>query len=151
MNFRKATKNDLPAIVAMLADDQLGSKRENFQEPLPDSYIQAFDKIDPDPDRELIVLEDDDGEVIGTLHLNFITYLTYQGGTRAQVEAVRVRSDKRGKGLGKKMFEWVIKRSQDRGAHLLQLTTDKQRPDTVRFYEDLGFKASHVGMKLHFK
>lgn len=81
MNFRKATKNDLPAIVAMLADDQLGSKRENFQEPLPDSYIQAFDKIDPDPDRELIVLEDDDGEVIGTLHLNFITYLTYQGGT----------------------------------------------------------------------
>lgn len=151
MNFRKATKNDLPAIVAMLADDQLGSKRENFQEPLPDSYIQAFDKIDPDPDRELIVLEDDDGEVIGTLHLNFITYLTYQGGTRAQVEAVRVRCDKRGRGLGKKMFEWVIKRSQDRGAHLLQLTTDKQRPDTVKFYEDLGFKASHVGMKLHFK
>lgn len=151
MKFRAATKDDLPNIVAMLADDELGSKRENFQDPLPSVYLDAFAKIEPDPDRELIVLENDQQEVIGTLHLTFIPYLTYQGGTRAQVEAVRVRRDHRGQGLGKKMFEWVINRAQERGAHLLQLTTDKQRPDTVRFYEDLGFKASHIGMKLHFK
>lgn len=151
MKFRNATIKDLPAIVAMLADDELGSKRENYQDPLPSEYYEAFNKIDPDPDRELIVLEDERGEVIGTLHLTFIPYLTYQGGTRAQVEAVRVRRDQRGKGLGKNMFEWVIARAKERGAHLLQLTTDKQRPDTVKFYEELGFKASHVGMKLHFK
>lgn len=95
-------------------------------------------------------MEDEAEGVIGTLHLTFLTYLTYRGGTRAQIEAVRIRSDQRGKGLGEKMFQWAIERAKGRGAHLLQLTTDKERPDTVRFYENLGFKASHVGMKLHF-
>ena len=88
--------------------------------------------------------------MIGTMHLTFLTYLTYRGGKRAQIEAVRIRADKRGKGLGETMFQWAIDRAKERGAHLLQLTTDKERPDTIRFYERLGFKASHVGMKLHF-
>lgn len=150
MIFRKATSEDLPAIVEMLADDILGSKREQFEDPLPAFYQKAFDRLSQNDDQELIVVEDDNKEVIGTLHLTFLTYLTYRGGTRAQIEAVRIRRDQRGKGLGEKLFQWAIDRAKKRGAHLLQLTTDKERPDTIRFYERLGFKASHVGMKLHF-
>lgn len=150
MTFRKATREDLPAIVEMLADDILGSKRELFEDPLPDFYYKAFDRLSQNEDQELIVVEEDEFGVIGTLHLTFLTYLTYKGGTRAQIEAVRIRADQRGKGIGEKMFRWAIDRAKERGAHLLQLTTDKERPDTLRFYERLGFKASHVGMKLHF-
>ena len=150
MKFRKANREDIPAIVAMLADDMLGSKREQFEDPLPDFYYQAFERISKNEDQELTVVEDENEGIIGTLHLSFLTYLTYRGGTRAQIEAVRIRSDQRGKGLGEKMFKWAIDRSKNRGCHLVQLTTDKARPDTLRFYERLGFKASHVGMKLHF-
>ena len=89
-------------------------------------------------------------EVIGTMQLSFIQYLTYQGGVRAQIEAVRIRKDQRGTGLGTQMFEWAINRAKERGAHVLQLTSDKQRPDAIRFYESLGFVATHAGMKLHF-
>ena len=150
MTFRKATREDLPAIVAMLADDILGSKREQFEDPLPEFYYKAFDHLSKNDDQELTVVENESREIIGTLHLTFLTYLTYRGGTRAQIEAVRIRSDQRGKGLGEKMFRWAINRAKGRGCHLVQLTTDKARPDTLRFYERLGFKASHVGMKLHF-
>lgn len=151
MIFRKATKNDLQAIVAMLADDELGSRREDFQTPLPISYRQAFDRISSDTNQELMVLENTQGEVIGTMQLSFIHYLTYQGGIRAQIEAVRIRNDQRGKGIGSQIFEWAITRAKARKAHLLQLTTDKQRPDAIRFYEKLGFRSSHVGMKMHFE
>ena len=151
MNFRKATKNDLPQIIQMLADDELGKSRENFQTPLGSEYLNAFDKIDADQNQELIVVEDDKNEIIGTLQLSFIQYLTYRGGIRAQIEAVRIRKDKRGLGIGKTMFQWAIKRAKERNAHLLQLTTDKKRPQAIKFYEDLGFKASHEGMKIHFK
>jgi GNAT superfamily N-acetyltransferase len=150
MRFRKATNIDIPQIVEMLADDELGKSRENFQVPLPNEYLSAFEKIDSDPNQELIVVENENQEVIGTLQLSFIQYLTYQGGIRAQIEAVRIRKDQRGKGLGKKMFVWAIQRAKERNAHLLQLTTDKKRPDAVRFYEDLGFKSTHEGMKMHF-
>jgi len=88
---------------------------------------------------------------MGTLQLSFIQYLTYQGGIRAQIEAVRIRKDKRGEGLGETLFKWAIERAKDRNAHLIQLTTDKKRPEALKFYEKLGFKASHEGMKLHFK
>jgi len=91
-----------------------------------------------------------DKSIIGTLQLSFIQYLTYQGGIRAQVEAVRVREDKRGNGLGEKLFKWAIHRASEKGAHLLQLTTDKRRPEAINFYEKLGFSSSHEGMKLHF-
>ncbi|SFZ95178.1 Ribosomal protein S18 acetylase RimI [Flaviramulus basaltis] len=151
MNFRKATINDVSIIVEMIADDELGKKRENFQVPLPNEYLNAFDKIHSDQNQELIVVENENAEIIGTLQLSFIQYLTYRGGIRAQIEAVRIRKDKRGLGIGKTMFEWAINRAKERNAHLLQLTTDKKRPKAIKFYEDLGFKATHEGMKMHFK
>lgn len=150
MNFRKATQEDISLIVAMLADDELGKTRENFQNPLPQEYLDAFENINADPNQELIVLEDERAEIIGTLQLSFIQYLTYRGGIRTQIEAVRIRKDKRGLGIGKMMFEWAINRAQERKAHLLQLTTDKKRPEVIQFYENLGFKATHEGMKMHF-
>ncbi|MDD7885482.1 GNAT family N-acetyltransferase [Flavivirga sp. 57AJ16] len=150
MKFRKATKNDIVKIVDMIADDNLGKTRENFQIPLPIEYLNAFENIDADQNQELIVVENETHEIIGTLQLSFIQYLTYQGGIRAQIETVRIRKDQRGRGIGKKMFEWAINRAKKRNAHLLQLTTDKKRPDAIKFYEALGFKASHEGMKIHF-
>ncbi|MCK5402355.1 MAG: GNAT family N-acetyltransferase [Flavobacteriaceae bacterium] len=151
MIFRKATENDVSSIVEMIADDKLGIKRENFKSPLPKEYIDAFKNINKDKNQELIVVENNEKEIIGTLQLTFIQYLTYQGGIRAQIEAVRIKKDQRGVGLGKKMFEWAINRAKERNAHLLQLTTDKKRPKAIKFYENLGFKATHEGMKIHFE
>ena len=150
MKFREATKTDLLQIVEMIADDELGKTRENYQIPLPVEYLNAFEKINSDENQELIVVENEDLEIIGTLQLSFIQYLTYRGGIRAQIEAVRIRNDKRGLGIGKIMFEWAINRAKERKAHLLQLTTDKKRPKAIKFYEKLGFKQSHEGMKMHF-
>jgi len=150
MNFRKATENDVLTIVEMIADDGLGRKRENFKNPLPKEYLKAFEKINSDKNQELVVIENKNLEIIGTLQLSFIQYLTYQGGIRAQIEAVRIRKDQRGLGIGKTMFEWAINRAKERNAHLLQLTTDKKRPKAIKFYENLGFKATHEGMKIHF-
>ncbi|MBG6129059.1 GNAT superfamily N-acetyltransferase [Aquimarina sp. EL_43] len=150
MNFRKATQEDIPFIVQMIANDDLGKTRENYQIPLPKEYFEAFTAINADPNQELIVVENNDFEIIGTLQLSFIQYLTYQGGIRAQIEAVRIREDQRGKGIGQKMFEWAIARAKQKRAHVLQLTTDKKRSESIRFYEKLGFIASHEGMKLHF-
>lgn len=149
MTFRPATPIDIESIVAMLADDELGKTRENYQKPLPKEYLEAYDRIAADPNQELVVLENELAEVIGTLQLSFIPYLTYRGGIRAQIEAVRIRKDQRGQGIGKLMFEWAIQRARERRAHVVQLTTDKQRPLAIRFYTDLGFTASHEGMKLH--
>lgn len=150
MNFRKATVKDLPIIIEMLADDELGQQRENFESPLPENYITAFQNITADKNQELIVVENEDSQIIGTLQLSFIQYLTYRGGIRAQIEAVRIRKDKRGLGIGKTMFKWAINRAKERNAHLLQLTTDKKRPLALEFYHSLGFKSSHEGMKMHF-
>lgn len=151
MVFRKATRNDVSKIVEMIAGDELGKKREKFQIPLPPEYLEAFENINADKNQELIVLENENFEIIGTLQLSFIQYLTYCGGIRAQIEAVRVKKGKRGLGIGKKMLEWAINKAKERKAHLLQLTTDKERPKTIKFYEDLGFKATHEGMKMHFE
>jgi len=150
MKFRKATKEDIPQIVKMIADDELGELREDYKDPLPSTYYKAFDNIDNDHNQELIVIQDSDSSIIGTLQLSFIQYLTYKGGIRAQIEAVRIRKDKRGERLGETLFKWAIQRAKDRDAHLIQLTTDKKRPEALKFYEMLGFKASHEGMKLHF-
>ena len=147
--FRKAIENDIPYIVKMLADDELGSKRENYKVPLPMSYYNAFQNIIQDKNQELIILENFDKEIIGTIQLTFIQYLTYRGGLRAQIEAVRIHKKFRGKGFGKKIFKWAIKRSKDKGAHLVQLTTDKKRPNAIAFYKALGFRDSHMGMKLN--
>jgi GNAT superfamily N-acetyltransferase len=146
--IRTATRGDLPAIIAMLANDHLGSKRERYTDPLPDAYYRAFDAIDHDPNNEVVVAERD-GRIIGTLQLTLIPNLTYQGGTRALIEGVRVDSAMRGAGIGRILFEWAIDQAKMRGCHMVQLTADKTRPDAHRFYESLGFDATHEGMKLH--
>lgn len=150
MRFRKATTKDVPILVEMIADDALGSTRENFTVPLPKTYYDAFERIDSDQNQELIVVENEANQIIAVFQMTFIPYLTYQGGIRAQIEGVRVHKDHRGLGIGKTVFEWAINRAKEKNAHLLQLTTDKQRPDAIRFYESLGFKATHEGMKMHF-
>lgn len=147
LNFRLAAKDDLEQIVAMLADDVLGSKRERYELPLPTSYIKAFEAISVDPNNELVVA-DDGNEAIGVLQITFTPYLTHQGGWRATIEGVRTSSSSRGKGVGTKLINYAIQRAEERGCHLVQLTTDKQRPDAIRFYEKLGFQATHAGMKL---
>ncbi len=145
--FRLAKNDDLTDIVNMLLDDTLGTKREKFEGELQESYLIAFEKIITDPNQELIIVEMN-GEKVATFQLTFIQYLTYQGGKRAQIEAVRTHSKYRGQGIGKKIFEYAINRAKEKECHLLQLTTDKRRPDALRFYETLGFVASHEGMKL---
>tara|TARA_B100000212_G_scaffold275514_1_gene215027 strand:+ start:376 stop:846 length:471 start_codon:yes stop_codon:yes gene_type:complete len=147
--IREAKEGDLPNIVKLLADDELGFKREYYKVLLPKNYNEAFQNILQDKNQELIVLENLNKDTIGTLQLTFIPYLTYRGGLRAQIEAVRIDKEFRGMGFGKKIFKWAIKRSIDKGAHLIQLTTDKLRPDAIKFYKALGFRDSHVGMKLH--
>ena len=97
------------------------------------------------------MVEGEDRAIIGTLQLSFIQYLTYKGGLRAQIEAVRIRKDKRGSGLGEEMLDWAVKKAIKNGAHLIQLTSDKKRPEAIRFYNKLGFTASHEGMKLHLE
>lgn len=150
MVFRQALRKDVPSIVAMIANDKLGMLREDYKDPLPEKYYQAFQNIDNDQNQELIVIENDATEIIGTMQLSFIQYLTYQGGIRAQIEAVRIREDKRGQGIGEQLFLWAIKQAKERDAHLLQLTTDKKRPEAIQFYKKLGFTDSHEGMKMHF-
>ncbi|MEL6696046.1 MAG: GNAT family N-acetyltransferase [Bacteroidota bacterium] len=150
MQIRIAHREDVIYIVALLADDKLGQQREHFEDPLPERYYRAFARIEADSNQHLVVMEHSSGQVIGTLQLSIIPYLTYQGGSRAQIEAVRIHKDFRGQGIGEKLFLWAIAEAEKQGAHLVQLTTDKKRPDALRFYEKLGFKATHEGMKLHF-
>ncbi len=147
--FRRALKGDLPAIVGLLADDALGATRESFESPLPSAYDDAFVAIDCDPNNELVVAVDASNDVVGVLQMTFIPYLTYRGGWRALIEGVRIASTLRSSGLGRRLFEWAIQRAADRHCHMVQLTSDKARPDAIRFYEALGFKASHEGLKLH--
>ena len=147
MEFRRATRADLDALVRLLADDPLGAQRECYRSPLPRAYLDAFAAIDTDPNNELVVACSD-GRVVGLMQLTFVPGLTLQGGWRALVEGVRIDAGMRSRGLGRTMFEWAIARARERGCRLIQLTTDKSRPDAKRFYESLGFVASHEGMKL---
>lgn len=148
--FRAAERCDLPSIVRLLAEDPLGATRERCESPLPNRYYVAFDAITIDPNNELIVV-DSGNSVIGVMQITFIPYLTYQGGWRALIEGVRIDASARSQGLGRRMFEWAIQRARERDCHLLQLTTDKSRPEALRFYQSLGFVASHEGMKLHLR
>jgi ribosomal protein S18 acetylase RimI-like enzyme len=148
VQFRPATRADLPAIVCMLAEDELGAQRERVETPLPQGYYTAFEAITSDPNQELIVAELD-GEVVGTLQLTYLPTLSYQGGTRAQVESVRVLAGVRGQGIGESMMKWAMERARQRGCHLMQLTSHRSRVDAHRFYERLGFTKSHIGMKIY--
>lgn len=138
-------------IIGLIANDKLGQLREEYRNPLPNPYYDAFENIAADPNQELMVMETESGQIIGTLQLSFIQYLTYQGGIRAQIEAVRVDKAFRGKGIGQQLFAWAIQRAKEKKAHVVQLTTDKKRSEALKFYEKLGFVASHEGMKLHLK
>lgn len=148
--MRRALDADLDAIVRMLADDPLGARRERYCSPLPEGYLRAFEAIRDDPNQYLAVCCDAD-RLLGVLQLTFLPYLTYQGGWRALIEGVRTVSDARSRGIGRFMFDWAIAEARRRGCHVVQLTTDKSRPDALRFYLALGFEASHEGMKLHLE
>ncbi|MGB3305050.1 MAG: GNAT family N-acetyltransferase [Thermomicrobiales bacterium] len=143
--IRRATVDDIPAIVAMLADDALGSTRENPADLT--AYRAAFARIDADPNQFLAVMERE-GAVIGTLQLTFIAGLSRQGMTRALIEAVRIASSERGGGLGHRLLTWAIEEASRRGASMVQLTADASRTDAHRFYQSLGFEPTHLGFKL---
>ena len=147
LTIRRATREDVPHIVRMLADDSLGSQRERYEEPLPQSYYAAFEEIDQEKNTELVVVELA-GEVIGTLQYTLLPGLSYQGSRRAQVEAVRVDARFRSLGIGNQLMEWAIKRARQQQCYVLQLSTNKSRAAAHRFYQRLGFVASHEGMKL---
>lgn len=145
--FRQAVEDDLDSLVKMLFNDALGGKREDSSRPLNLEYIQAFEQIQKDPNNELVVAENE-GELVGMLQLTYIPYLTHQGSWRCLIEGVRIHSSFRGLGLGTKFFEWAIERAEQRNCSIVQLTSDKLRPDALRFYENLGFEATHEGFKL---
>jgi GNAT superfamily N-acetyltransferase len=148
ITFRPATAADLPAIIALLAADQLGAAREDPGPPLNPAYTAAFEAMDADPNQLLAVAVDGRGRIAGTLQLTFIPGLARTGAWRGQIEAVRVAAEQRGRGLGRTMFEWAIDQCRARGCALVQLTTDLSREDAHRFYEGLGFEHSHAGYKL---
>jgi GNAT superfamily N-acetyltransferase len=148
--IREARANEITDIVRLLSDDPLGALREDFSSPLPDAYKDAFTEINADLNNELVVALQDDN-IVGVLQLTFIPYMTYRGGRRALIEGVRVSAEHRSQGIGRKLFEWAISRARDRSCHLLQLTTDKSRPEARSFYEELGFVSSHHGMKLNLE
>ncbi|MEM1197971.1 MAG: GNAT family N-acetyltransferase [Pseudomonadota bacterium] len=150
IELRRAKREDLEAIVAMLANDPLGSGREDASLPLSEPYLKAFEALDQDPNQLLAVAVAQD-EVVGTLQLSFIPGLARTGMWRGQIEAVRIAEDFRNSGLGQQMFQWAIEQCRDRDCGLVQLTTDKTRAGAHRFYERLGFEASHVGYKLKFR
>ena len=144
---RKARREDLPAIVAMLADDALGRSREDVGPPLNPLYAAAFEAIERDPNQFMAVL-DDAGEAVGYLQLTFIPGLSMRGMLRGQIESVRIAGSRRGQRLGHRLFEWAIAECRRRGCGVVQLAMNKSRGDALRFYESLGFVASHEGFKL---
>jgi GNAT superfamily N-acetyltransferase len=145
LQIRIARREDVPAIVRLLAEDQLGATRERAEEPLPQAYWDAFDRLGPD---NAVYVAEVDGTIAGCLQLTLIAGLSRRGMTRAQIEGVRVTAAHRGAGIGEALMRDAIDRARKAGCRLVQLTTDQRRADAHRFYERLGFAASHVGMKL---
>lgn len=146
IEIRLASSDDLPLLVKLLADDPLGRKREAAFSPLPDSYREAFQAIEVDPNNQILTAVWN-GRVVGCVQLTFIPSLTYQGGWRAMLEGVRVASDCRGQGIGTLMINRTVEMAKKRGCRLIQLTTDQRRPDALRFYRRLGFAPTHFGLK----
>lgn len=144
LEIRAAVTEDVPAIVGMLADDPLGSQRESPDDLTP--YLAALERLTADPNQHLVVAVRE-GRVVGTLQLTVIPGLSRRGATRSVIEAVRIHADERGSGLGTRLIEWAIAESRRQGCQLVQLTSDATRTDAHRFYERLGFTASHVGFK----
>ncbi|MEV0013092.1 GNAT family N-acetyltransferase [Streptomyces tendae] len=145
LDIRPATAEDVPAVVAMLADDPLGARRESPDDLGP--YLAAFERLTTDPNQHLVVAVRD-SRVVGTLQLTIVPGLSRRGATRSIIEGVRIHGDERGSGLGTQLIEWAIDESRRQDCSLVQLTSDKTRSDAHRFYERLGFTASHTGFKL---
>ncbi|MEI5098931.1 GNAT family N-acetyltransferase [Streptomyces sp. PmtG] len=145
LEIRPAISDDIPAIVAMLADDPLGAQRESLDDFTP--YLTAYERLAADPNQHLVVAVRE-GRVVGTLQLTIIPGLSRKGATRSIIEGVRVHAEERGSGLGTRFIEWAVDESRRQGCQLVQLTSDVSRTDAHRFYERLGFTASHVGFKL---
>ncbi len=150
VSIRRARRDDVSAIVAMLADDPLGSARERLEDPLPPGYFRAFEAVDRDPGIQLVVAEDGDGVVIGCLQLCILPGLSSQGASRALIEDVRVAAHCRSRGIGEQLVQWATTEARARGCKLVELLTHHTRVDAQRFYKRLGFQPSHVGMTLRF-
>lgn len=148
--MRTATRDDLPAIVAMLFDDDLGRTREIVSDPVDPAYVAGFEAITADPNQHLVVAELDD-KIVGTMQLSYLPGIQFRGGWRQQVEAVRVDSSIRGQGLGRQMMDWAIDQARQRGCMIVQLSSQNDRKDAHRFYERLGFDRDHVQMKYYVK
>jgi ribosomal protein S18 acetylase RimI-like enzyme len=150
VTIRPARRDDVGAIVGMLADDPLGSARERIEQPLPESYFKAFEALDRDPNIELVVAQDGGGAVVGCLQLCILPGLSSQGASRGLIEDVRVASHCRGRGIGEAMVQWAVGQARAKGCKLVELLTHHTRVDAQRFYERLGFARSHVGMTMRF-
>lgn len=149
VSIRPARREDVPAIVAMLADDHLGRARERLEDPLPAPYYSAFERVERDPNLTLVVAESE-GRVIGCLQLAVLPGVSSQGGVRGLLEDVRVASDCRSRGIGEQLVQWAVAEAKARGCNLVELLTHQTRVDAQRFYKRLGFTASHVGMTVRF-
>jgi ribosomal protein S18 acetylase RimI-like enzyme len=150
VTIRRARRDDVGAIVRMLADDALGGLRERIEDPLPVSYFEAFDRVAADPNITLVVAESEGGTVIGCLQLCVLPGLSSQGTSRGLIEDVRVDSRLRGRRIGEQLVQWAVTEARRRGCKLVELLTNSSRVDAQRFYERLGFARSHVGMTLRF-
>ena len=150
IKIRPARGTDIAAIVAMLADDALGRGRERIEDPLPPSYLQAFEKVERDPNIQLVVAEGEGGEVVGCLQLCILPGLSSQGASRALIEDVRVATRCRSRGIGEQLVQWAVAEAREKGCKLVELLTHNTRVDAQRFYKRLGFQASHVGMTIRF-
>src|ERR1700744_1059943 len=149
VTLRRARREDVASIVAMLADDRLGSARERLEDPLPSSYYDAFEKVSGDPNIQLMVAEEG-GAVVGCLQLCILPGLSSQGASRALIEDVRVASHRRSKGIGEQLVRWAVAEARSKNCKLVELLTHSTRVDAQRFYARLGFAASHVGMTVRF-
>lgn len=145
--FREAAAVELPDIVALLADDEKGAMRESATDPLPESYYRAYQAINEDSNARLVIACIEQ-TLVAVAQINFIANITYQGGTRAMIEGVRVSKYCQGEGIGRALFEHLLSLAKALDCHLVQLTCDKARPDAIAFYQSIGFSNSHEGFKL---
>jgi ribosomal protein S18 acetylase RimI-like enzyme len=149
ITIRRAGRDDVGAIVGMLADDVLGASRERFEAPLPPCYFQAFERVARDPNLKLVVAEEG-GAVVGCLQLCILPGISSQGASRGLIEDVRVATDRRSRGIGEQLVQWALAEARASGCKLVELLTHHSRRDAQRFYERLGFARSHVGMTIRF-
>ena len=150
ITIRRARRDDVAVIVAMLADDALGRGRERIEDPLPPPYFHAFERLERDPNIALVVAEDEGGQVVGCLQLCILPGLSSQGASRALIEDVRVASHCRSRGIGEQLVQWALAEARGKGCKLVELLTHNTRVDAQRFYKRLGFQPSHVGMTARF-